>query len=121
MKFTKSWALQMLDLNPDWMAIAVDKGGYCHWYLDKPEIDEFAFNTDKDYGDLGKFTYDGDWKDTLVVRKCEHLEHLMVLPKGWKYCPKCGELLGSKQYHGCQMKSDSGIRLKVGISSEDEA
>ena len=99
MKFTKSWALQMLDLNPDWMAIAVDSDGQCR-------SSTKAISPDSDYGwipqenssnyYLGTFTYDGDWKDTLVVRKCTHLYHLVVLPKDWKYCPKCGELLGSK-------------------------
>lgn len=105
-KFTKSWALQMLDLNPDWMAIAVDSNGSCHFYTETPLVyNNLSWNgigglLHSYYGWLGTFTYDGDWKDTLVVRKCKHefggFLGFSKMPTPFKYCPLCGELLGSK-------------------------
>ncbi len=96
-KFTKEWALQMLDLNPDWMAVWVDKDNSARWSTKAPigtsVIDTFLCENGSDFGYLGQFTYDGHWKDTLVVRKCTHILHPNI---NWKYCPKCGELLGSK-------------------------
>ena len=96
--YNSQYALAMLDLNPDWMAIWLNNNGKAHWSTKQPSVIHnfkgFIVDDDSDIGYIGTFTYDGDWKDTLVVRKCKHF--VAFKNAEWKYCPKCGELLGSK-------------------------
>lgn len=96
--YNSDYAQKMLDLNPDWMAIAVEEDGTCMWSTGELKIRSIGDWVPSGYecGYLGKFTYTGHWKDTLVVRKCTHIAFEENYPIGWKYCPKCGELLGSK-------------------------
>lgn len=91
-KYTKEWARAMLELNPEWMSIGVDSYNECFWFEGIPNAVNYGrFITNRSYYYLGMFEYDGDWKDTLVVRKCQH--NRIVYESDWKYCPKCGESL----------------------------
>ena len=65
-------ARKLLELIPEAKAVAMDNSGKLFWYESIPSmgIAAFYFNSMVNFcGYLGKIQYDGDWKDTLVVRK----------------------------------------------------
>lgn len=65
-------ANKFLELMPGWQAIAVDQDNRMNWFSSSPAIqDDYWVRKDNigEFGYMGKIPYEGNWRDSLVVRK----------------------------------------------------